>query len=116
MFGGYHHQWQLHQWTDQETNKLEQSSNGKLDKNHGSSNQQKVKLLQTAVCPAVLCGCEGEQIEERWMIPWTVGRMSGATNQIVHKQSLETFATISKMEIFWKTTRSSDSMKKYFML
>jgi len=34
VFGGFHHQWELHQWRDQEKNKLEQSTNCKFDKNH----------------------------------------------------------------------------------
>jgi len=45
----------------------------------------------------MLYGFKGKQIKERLMIPWTVRRMNvSVTNQIMHKHSLKTLATISK--------------------
>jgi len=65
------------------------------------STNTKVKLLQTAVFPAVLYGCKGKEIKERLKIPWTVRRINASvTKQIRPQNSLETLVTISKIEIF----------------
>jgi len=83
---------------------LEQSSNGKFDKNHKKleiSTNTKVKLLQTTVFPAVLYGCTGKQIKGRLMIPWIVRRMNAsATNQIMPKHSLE-IGHNKRIKSFW---------------
>ena len=81
------------------------------------STNTKVKLLQTAVFPAVLFGCKGKQIKERLMIPWGVRRVNASvTGRIVPKHSLETLATISKLKYFGHIMHSSDSMEKELML
>jgi len=52
----------------------------------------------------VLCGCKGDQIKERLMIPWRVRRMNvSVTNQIMPKHSLETLVPISTLKYFGHT-------------